>query len=503
MSLRTLLLLVVLSTGLAAQDEKPDKKDSKSEESKVEVPADEAVTKEDSVTIGGTQVPYRVTVGTQPVWDGERKAVASMFYTYYERSDVSDKSTRPLVVSFNGGPGSASVWMHIAYTGPRLLKIDDEGFPVQPYGIQENPDSILDVADIVYVDPVNTGFSRILGEAGRDQFFGVNEDVTYLARWLDTFVTRYGRWTSPKFLIGESYGTTRVAGLAARLQGSQWMYLNGVILVSPTGLGVARDGPVESALYLPYYAATAWFHEVLDSELQGRDLEQVLPEVETFTLDLLLPALARGGSLEDEQRQALAVRYARYSGLEVPVVLQYDLAVPTSFFWKELLREQGFTVGRLDSRYRGTDRSDSGTSPDFDPALTSWNHAFAPAINHYLRDVLGYETDLQYWIFGDVGRWNREGDRTGNQLQQAMGQNPYLHVMVQSGYYDGGTDYFNAKYTMWNIDPSGRFQERMVWKGYRSGHMMYLRKPDRQTSNGDIRAFIARALEAAKKPAKQ
>jgi carboxypeptidase C (cathepsin A) len=179
------------------------------------------------------------------------------------------------------------------------------------------------------------------------------------------------------------------------------------------------------------------------------------------------------------------------------------MAVPTSFFWKELLRDQGFSIGRLDSRYRGTDRADSGTAPDFDPALASWNHAFAPAINHYLRDVLGYETDLQYWIFGEVRPWNSEGDRTGNQLQQAMSQNPYLHVMVQSGYFDGGTDYFNAKYTMWNIDPSGRFQERMVWKGYRSGHMMYLRKPDRKTANDDIRAFIARALEAGRKPAKQ
>jgi len=156
--------------------------------------------------------------GLQPVWNDEREPIASMFYTFYERSDVGDKSTRPLVISFNGGPGSASIWMHIAYTGPRLLKIDDEGFPVQPYGIQENTDSILDVADIVYVDPVNTGFSRILDDASRSQFFGVNEDISYLARWLETFVTRHGRWTSPKFLIGESYGTTRVAGLAARLQ---------------------------------------------------------------------------------------------------------------------------------------------------------------------------------------------------------------------------------------------------------------------------------------------
>jgi len=516
MSLMNLLRLsllccaLVLSPNLFAQDDsdgagrsdKNGKPDAKTD-AKIEVPADESVTTEDSVTINGQVVPYRVTVGTQPVWDRDNEPVASMFYTYYERTDVEDRSARPLAISFNGGPGSASLWMHIAYTGPRLLEIDDEGFPVQPYGIRENPHSILDVADIVYVDPVNTGFSRILNDASRSQFFGVNEDVRYLARWLGTFVTRQGRWTSPKFLIGESYGTTRVSGLASELQNSEWMYLNGVILVSPTGLGIDNDGPVGDALPLPYYAATAWFHEKLDATLQGRDLEDLLDEVEAFTLDKLIPALARGGSLPAGERTNVEKIYARYSGLKLSLVQQYNLAVPTSFFWKELLRDEGLTVGRLDSRYRGFDRADSGTSPDFDPALSSWNHAFAPAINHYLRDVLGYQTDLQYWVFGPVHPWNRDGDRTGRQLQQAMGQNPYLHVLVQSGYYDGATDYFSAKYTMWNMDPSGRFQDRMSWKGYRSGHMMYLRAEDLKKSNDDIRAFIANAIPGRGTPAKR
>lgn len=469
----------------------------------VEVPADDSTSSEDSVLIDGKRVPYRVTKGTQPVWSEDGEPIASMFYTYYERTDVEDKNSRPLAFSFNGGPGSASVWMHLAYTGPRLLKIDDEGYPVQPYGIQENPHSILDVADIIYIDPVNTGFSRILGDADRSQFFGVNEDIRYLAKWLGTFVTRQGRWTSPKYLIGESYGTTRVSGLASQLQGSQWMYLNGVVLVSPTELGIEREGPVSKALYLPYYAATAWYHEKLDAELQSRDLDELLPEVEAFTLDELLPALARGGSLPADERERLSLRYARYSGLDVSAVRQYAMAIPTSFFWKELLREEGLTIGRLDSRYRGLDRTDSGTSPDFDPALASWNHAFAPAINHYLRDVLGYETELQYWLFGPVHPWNRSGDYTGSSLQRAMAQNPYLHVMVQSGYYDGGTDYFNAKYTLWNMDPSGRFQDRMSWKGYRSGHMMYLRRPDLKQANDDIREFIERTMPAAGTPARR
>jgi carboxypeptidase C (cathepsin A) len=460
-------------------------------------PIDTAVTSEHSVTIGGQRVPYRATAGHQPVLDGEGEPIASLFYVYYERSDIRDRTTRPLVISFNGGPGSASVWMHIGYTGPRFLNINDEGFPVQPYGVRENPNSILDVADIVYVDPVNTGFSRIIGDAERNQFFGVNEDIAYLARWIDMFVSRHGRWTSPKFLIGESYGTNRVSGLASRLQGSHWMYLNGVVLVSPTVLGVSRDGPVGDALTLPYYAATAWYHQALTPELQGRDLEQLLPEVEQFTIEELIPALARGGSIDAQRRTELAQRVARYSGLSEQAVLHHNLAVPTGFFWKELLRDRGLTVGRLDSRYRGVDRADSGERYDYDPALTAWNHAFTPAINYYLRDVLGYRTDLQYWIFGPVNPWNRAGDQTGENLRSAMAENPFLHLFVQSGYFDGGTDYFGAKYTMWNMDPGGRLRDRMRFQAYRSGHMMYLRREDLAASNQHIREFIRAAVAAA------
>ncbi len=466
------------------------------------VPIDTMVASSHQVEIGGQRVPYTATAGTQPVWDADGAVVASLFYVYYERNDVTDRSERPLVVSFNGGPGSASVWMHIGYTGPKLLIIDDEGFPVQPYGVRDNPHSILDVADILYVDPVNTGFSRIVGEAEREQFFGVNEDIAYLAGWLNTWVGRHGRWTSPKFLIGESYGTTRVAGLAARLQGAHWMYLNGVVLVSPTAMGIDRDGPVSDALKLPYYSATAWYHQVLPADLQGRDLDDLLPEVEAYTIDTLLPALARGGSLDAGQRTTVAEQVARYAGLSADVVLDHNLAVPTSFFWKELLRDRGLTVGRLDSRYRGRDREDAGANYDFDPALTAWNHAFTPAINHYLRDGLGFVTDAPYWIFGPVHPWNRSGETTGEDLQQAMGENPFLHVMVQSGYYDGGTDYFSALYTMWNMDPGGRFQDRMRFEGYRSGHMMYLREEDLEPSNAHIRAFIREAVAAGRTPAR-
>jgi len=458
------------------------------------LPAESAVTSTASVTIKGKVVPYKVTAGTQPVWNAEGKPSAALFYTYYERTDVTDKSRRPLVISFNGGPGSASVWMHVAYTGPKVLNIDSEGYPVQPYGVKDNPHSILDVADIVYIDPVNTGFSRILDpKAEKSTFFGVNADIKYLGDWLDNFVSRVGRWTSPKYLIGESYGTTRVSGLALDLQNNHWMYLNGVILVSPTEIGIKRDGPVNDALSLPYYTAAAWYHKKLPADLQAKDLLDVLAESEKFTIDEFIPALSKGGFIDPAKRKEIAGKASRYSGLKEETVLNHNLAVPTQFFWKDLLRTEGFTVGRLDSRYKGIDKMAAGSSPDFNSELTSWLHSFTPAINYYLRDVLKYKTDLQYNMFGPVRPWDNSNDNTGENLRLAMAENPYLHVMVQSGYYDGATTYFDAKYSMWQLDPSGRMKDRLRFEGYRSGHMMYLRAEDLVTSNEHIREFIKKS----------
>jgi carboxypeptidase C (cathepsin A) len=458
------------------------------------LPAESAVNSTGNVTIKGKAIPYKVTAGTQPVWNAEGKPSASLFYTYYERSDVSDKSRRTLIISFNGGPGSASVWMHVAYTGPKVLNIDSEGFPVQPYGIHDNPHSVLDVADIVYVDPVNTGFSRILDpKAEKSTFFGVNADIKYLGDWVDNFVSRQGRWTSPKYLIGESYGTTRVSGLALDLQNNHWMYLNGVILVSPTELGIKRDGPVNDALSLPYYTAAAWYQKALSADLQQKDLMDVLAESEAFTVNEFIPALSRGGFLEEAKKKQIAASVSRYSGLSERTVMHHNLAVPTQYFWKDLLREKGFTVGRLDSRYLGIDKQQAGSSPDYNSELTSWLHSFTPAINYYLRDVLKYKTDLQYNMFGPVRPWDNSNDNTGENLRLAMAENPYMHVMIQSGYYDGATTYFDAKYSMWQLDPSGKMKDRLRFEGYRSGHMMYLRAEDLATSNEHIRDFIRKS----------
>jgi carboxypeptidase C (cathepsin A) len=458
---------------------------------------DSSVVTEDEVTINGETISYTATAGTQPVWGEDNEPIASLFYVFYERNDVDNIENRPLVISFNGGPGSASVWMHIGYTGPKFLHIDDEGHPVQPYGVSENPHSILDVADIVYVDPVNTGFSRIVDDdVERDTFFGVNADIEYLAEWIDNFVGRTGRWASPKYLIGESYGTTRVAGLARQLQNAHWMFLNGVILVSPTGLGLEPPAmtPRSEILKLPYYTAAAWYHNALEDDLQQRDLEELLAEVEEYTIEEYLPAVALGGSISDEMRDQIADDVARYSGIGKQQILDRNLTIPNSFFWKELLRDEEITIGRLDSRYRGVDRQNAGERYDHDPALTSWNHAFTPAINHYLREHLNYKTDMKYNIFGPVRPWDNSNDTTGDDLRRAMGENPFLHVMVQSGYFDGGTDYFSAKYVMWNMDRSGKMMDRMRFEGYRSGHMMYLRQEDLKTSNEHIREFIRESM---------
>ncbi len=483
----TLLLFLVIATAFAQRI----------------LEGESAVTTTHQVTIKGKLVPYTATAGTQPVWNADGKVIASLFYTYYERTDIKDRAPRPLIFSYNGGPGSASVWMHIAYTGPRVLEIDSEGYPVQPYGVKENPHSVLDVADIVYIDPVNTGYSRILDkDTKREEFFGVNADVKYLAEWMTTFVSRRNRWQSPKYLIGESYGTTRVSGLALELQNNQWMYLNGVILVSPTELGIERGPQVQAANRLPYFTAAAWFQKALPPDLQRRDLKDLLPEVEEYTINEVIPAIARGGFLDDAKRKQVASKMAYYSGISDKVILQHNLDVPTSFFWKELLRDKGYTVGRLDSRYLGIDRKDAGERPDYAAELTSWLHSFTPAINFYLREVLKYKTDVKYNMFGPVHPWDRTNDNTGVNLRQAMAQNPYLNVMFQCGYYDGATTYFEAKYTMWQLDPSGKFRDRFRFEGYRSGHMMYLRDEDLASSNEHLRDFILKTMPKRGQPAK-
>ena len=463
-------------------------------------PVDTAVVTRHNTIINGERITYTATTGTQPVYIDD-DIVATLYYTYYTRDITGDRDSRPLLISFNGGPGSASVWMHMAYTGPKTVIIDDEGYPVQPYGVRDNPYSILDLADILYVNPVNTAYSRMVRDKEGKMpdsklFFGINADIEYLAAWIGDFLSRNDRWLSPKYIIGESYGGTRVSGLAYELQNSQWIYLNGVIMVSPADYKVFEsDVPISSGLNLPYYTATAWYHGMLPDALQNKDLLEILPESEQFTINTLIPALTKGGFITEDEKYEVAKKMSYYSGISEKAILQHNLDIPTRFFWKELLRDKsGHTIGRLDSRYLGIDRTEAGDSPDFSIEMSTWNHAFAPAINYYTREVLGFKTDMKYNMSGPVRPWDRSENAVRENLRLAMAANPYLKVMFQGGYYDGACTYFNSKYTMWQIDPSGKMKDRLGFKGYRSGHMMYLRREDLEKANNDLREFINGSL---------
>ncbi len=462
----------------------------------LKIPLDTTIKTDHSIAINGKNYNYTAEVGFQPVWNDSGEVIATVQYTYYS-VPTEHPEKRPLLISFNGGPGSASVWMHLGYTGPVLLKVSDEGFPVQPYGLKPNHESILDVSDIVYVNPVNTGYSRVVDKEidARSAFFGVNQDIDYLASWISTFVQRHNRWLSPKFLIGESYGTVRVSGLALELQRSEWMYVNGVILVSPTDLGIDRDGAISAANSLPYYAVTAWYHKQLSDKLQALSIEELASKVEKFTIEEYVPALQYGSSLDSARYEKLVADIARYSGLSEREVRYHNLTIPKSYFWKALERNTGgFTIGRLDSRYRGIDRELAGTRPSYNAELTTWLHAFTPPINAYFRNQLNFKTDLQYKMFGDVHPWERDYNRTGRSLRHAMATNPFMHVFIQSGYYDGGTTYYDAKYTMRHLDPSGRMNDRISFKVYKSGHMIYMRTQIRKNALHDLRQFIQNAI---------
>ncbi len=445
-------------------------------------------------TFNGTAVSYTAEAGVMPIRENGEVA-AQMFYVAYTQ-DGADPGTRPLIISFNGGPGSASVWMHMGYTGPRHITYDDEGFAMRPPGgVEDNPHSILDVADIVYVDPIATGFSRMVEGQPKHRYHGTDEDIASMGEFIRLYVTRTGRWTSPKFIIGESYGTARASGLAGHMQSAHSMFLNGVILVSMTGLGVERGEDIGNATQIPVYTATAWYHERLPEDLQRQPLRDVLDQSEAFAMGPYLDYLVKGDGFHEAERDEVAAELARYTGISPGYLLEANLRVSRNRFRKELMRDERLTVGRLDSRYTGVDSDAAGESYDYDPAMADWFGNFTVSLNQYLREELGYDPDLEYNIFGPVRPWNRASRMpVGQMLRGAMSENPYLKVLVQAGYFDMATDYFSAQYTMSHLQHGGELRDRIRFTHYESGHMMYLRDEDLARSNDDIRDFIAWAL---------
>ena len=475
------------------------------------------------VTVGGKPLAYTATAGALTVNKADERPAARIYFTAYTMDSVKDVAGRPVTFVFNGGPGSSSVWLHLGGLGPRRVLMTDDGFAVKPpYGLADSEHTLLDVTDMVFIDPVSTGYSRPLPGENKAQFHGVAEDLASVGEFIRLFVTRFGRWPSPKFLLGESYGTTRAAGLSGFLQSrGTGMFLNGIILVSSVldfqTITFTPGNVISYIVFLPHYTATAWYHKKLAPALQARPLREVLAEAEAFALNEYSLALLKGNRLSPEETGRVADRLAALTGLGRDYVLSANLRIRHDRFVKELRRAEYETVGRLDSRFKGRDADAAGETYEFDPASAGIQGAFSTMINHYLRGELRYEEDLPYAIYGSVFPWNffsspdeaalpGPGSAMGRgraafggavlnvaeTLRRAMSENPSLRVFVANGFYDGATPYYGTAYTFAQLGLNGEFAGRVRMGYYEAGHMMYIHKPSLAKLKADLAEFIGR-----------
>ncbi len=457
-------------------------------------------------TFDGQRISYQAVVSDIQLKRDNGDPYADLFTTAYLKDGVDDPSTRPVTFVFNGGPGSASIWLHMGLFGPKRVVVPSDAEPAgnPPYPMVDNTRSPLDLTDLVFIDPAGTGFSRLVGDGKAEDVYGLKEDARSVASLIREWIRRNGRWTSPVFLAGESFGTTRAAALLPELmRGSEPIQVSGVILVSQA-LDYEGSTPTAGNLtsfvtYLPTMAATAWYHGKVDHA--GRTLEQFLDQVRDFDLHTYLPALFQGNRLDDATRRSVAEKYAAFTGLDVDYVLRSRLRVRAGRFLAELLRDQGVSLGRLDGRYKATDVDKIAERPAFDAASAAVSAAYSTDFHAYLNSNLGVTLDRPYYVSGpDVGKgwvWDRtlskgEGEpsyvNTAPDLAWAQSYNPKLRVLLASGYYDYATPFFDGEYT---FGRHGIDLSRVETKYYASGHMIYLHGPSFERLAGDIHAFIA------------
>lgn len=490
------------------------------ENAKVErsAPADEISETQHTVEIDGRLIKYVARTGTMVLKEeveGEdkksegEKPKASIFFVAYTKEPSDDEGpawqrSRPITFSFNGGPGSSSVWLHLGLLGPRRVRVadnDDNPLP-PPHELEDNFHSLLDVTDLVFIDPVSTGYSRAVEGEQPSQFHNFKKDIEAVGEFVRLYTTRFKRWSSPKFLIGESYGTTRAAGLAGFMQDRHGMYFNGVMLISTIlNFQTARFVPgndLPHILFLPTYAATAWFHGRLAEGLQ-QDLRATLAEVEAFATNEYTLAMMKGDRLSGEERGKVADALVRYTGLSREYVEQTNLRIKIFRFVKELLRDRRRTVGRLDTRFTGIDRDAAGESYEFDPSYAVIQGAYTATLNDYVRSELGFESDLPYEILTDrVRPWRfdehqNEYVNVAETLREAMSKNPFLHVFVASGYYDLATPYLATRYTFDHLELDESLRDNVTMKYYNAGHMMYVHEESLAELKKDLAAFIVAA----------
>ena len=487
-------------------EKKPEEKKEEKKEAQPKV-EDKLVVSKHSIKIKGKEIKYTVTAGTmvlkEETADREKEAEgekpkAQVFFVAYSKDGVKDPAKRPLTFSFNGGPGSASVWLHLGVLGPRRVLMHKDGeLPPPPYQLTDNEFSILDETDLVFIDPMNTGYTRPVEGVAPKQWHGFKKDIELVGDFIRLYTTRNNRWLSPKFLIGESYGTTRSAGLSGYLQERHGMYLNGIMLISSildfttTDFNVNNDLPY--LMFLPGYTATAWYHNVLKPH---KPLQEWLKEAEEFALGDYAKALLKGDALTKEERADIVKRLSQYTGISEQFIERSNLRINDQHFFKELLRERGLTVGRLDARLIGRDRLGVKETPEYDPLLTNIMGPYTAAFYDYIRRELKFETDLPYEILsGFVHPWSyREFENAyvnvGETLRAAMTYNHHLKVFVANGYYDLGTPYFATEYTFNHLGLDEELRKNVTMEYYDAGHMMYIHIPSLKQMKTDLSKFI-------------
>ncbi len=469
-----------------------------------------AVTRHE-ITIRGRVLRYTATAGYLPMRAEDGTPEAYVFFMAYT-ADGADRTTRPVTFTYNGGPGSSSVWLHMGALGPRRVRLTESGDQLPPPAqFVDNEHTWLDFTDLVFIDPVMTGFSRPARGKDKALFTGVEEDIRSVGDFIRLWTTRMERWPSPKFLAGESYGTFRSAGVAQYLQQRHGMYVNGISLISSVldlkTLVFTPGHDLPYALYLPAYTAVAWFHRKLPANLQALPLADAVQRARDFADNDYLRALQRGSALTGEERARIRAGVARFSGLSEEFVEQADLRVSDQRFFKELARDDGETIGRLDARFRGRDRDAAGESIESDPSYAAIQGPFTGVVNEYLRRELNYRNDMTYEILGGrVQPWNWYGNATGytnlatinmaERLRQAMTQNPALRVWVSNGWYDLATPFSATEYTFRHLGGAPALTERVHMTYYESGHMMYIHAPSLRQFTDDARAFYSATLRA-------
>lgn len=464
---------------------------------------DPPVVTKHSITVKGRQLNYTVTTGFMPLRNAVTGDIeARIFFMAYTLDNAP--VTRPLMFSFNGGPGSASVWLHLGTIGPRRVKMLDDGMmPPPPYEIEDNQHTWLTETDMVFIDPVGTGYSRAAKPELASRYFGVEGDIASVGEFIRLYLGRNERWMSPLFLVGESYGTTRASGLSNYLF-DKGIALNGILLISTVmnfqTIRFADNNDLPLVLILPSYTATAWYHKRLSPAMQARSIEQVTLEARQFAANEYMPAMLRIDSLSAAERSALAEKFSSYTGLSRDFVERANFRVDLGKFQKELLRSERRTAGRLDSRFKGIDRDAAGDTPDTDPSMNAIRPPYTAAFNAYVRGELGFKTDTEYFILGggisSPWNWNVANGYadTSISMKDAMAKNPYMRIFMAQGYYDMATPFYAAEYTLsaMNLDPLLRKNVSIAY--YESGHMMYIEKNSLAKLKADAAAFIANSL---------